>query len=158
MVLGAAAAAALTSAGPTYSTWRQDVFAIGEWQAPRVFPGVDWEHDAAKRYREFAGANFTVMLGGLSSNVTRGTRPCQCINNTEPCCGHTAEAIQMRLCEANGLKCIPSLTYTSGCDPLRRGVSGCRGKPIRTPQQIDPAATSSSAFWGYDLTDLISQD
>eukprot|EP01043_Picozoa_sp_COSAG02_P047805 COSAG02_NODE_4622_length_5153_cov_9.543926_2_plen_531_part_00 len=156
-IAGTAVAVALTptqaDALTSKSAWRQDVFTISEWQAPRAFPGADWLQDATKRYKEFAEANFTVMLGGLSTNATRGTRLCQCTNNTEPCCGHTAEAIQMRLCEANNLKCVPGLTYTKGCSPLQRGRDGCHGKPIRTPQKIDPAATSSSAFWGFDLAD-----
>ena len=134
--------------------WRQDVFAISEWQAPRVFAGADWERNAAKRYKEFADANFTVMLGGLQGNVSRGQRACQCSNGTEPCCGHTAEALQMRLCEANRLKCVPGLEYSSGgCNPLRLGPGGCRGKAIRAPLKIDPAAARSSAFWGFDIAD-----
>ena len=62
---------------------------ISEWQAPFVHAGQDWARDAEVRYKEFAGANFTVMLGGLNANSTA----CSCIVGTEACCGHTAEGL-----------------------------------------------------------------
>ena len=114
--------------------WKQDVFMISEWQAPFVHPGPEWELDAEVRYKEFAGANFTVMLGGLNANSTA----CSCIAGTETCCGHTVEVVQMRLCEKYGLKCVTGPRINPG-PPL--------------VERIDPAATSSSAFWGFDLAD-----
>eukprot|EP01043_Picozoa_sp_COSAG02_P032589 COSAG02_NODE_2183_length_9581_cov_22.013394_9_plen_241_part_00 len=114
--------------------WKQDTFMISEWQAPFVHAGPEWELDAEVRYKEFAGANFTVMLGGLNANGTS----CTCIVGTETCCGHTPEVVQMRLCEKYGLKCVLGPRINPG-PPL--------------VERIDPAATSSSAFWGFDLAD-----
>ena len=108
---------------------------ISEWQAPFVAAGEDWYRDADMRYAEFAGANFTVMLGSLNANSSS----CICIAGTELCCGHTAGAVQMRLCEKHELKCVLS---PPSIDPTGRVI-----------ERIDPAIPTSPAFWGFDIDD-----
>jgi hypothetical protein len=134
-----ATAVALLAAAPTglsvSARWKQDVFMISEWQAPFAAAGPRWEEEADLRYKEFADANFTVMLGGLHANQTA----CMCIAGTEACCGHTAGAVQMRLCEKHGLKCVP-------------GPRVNPGPPARV-ERVDPALAASPAFWGFDLSD-----
>ena len=112
--------------------WKQDVFAISEWQPPFVGAGPNWEHEADVRYQEFANANFTVLLGGLNRNETT----CYCSTGKELCCGKTGVAVQMKLCEKHGLKCVPGPKEGGGLI-----------------QRIDPAATSSKAWWGFDMSD-----
>lgn len=112
--------------------WKQDVFAISEWQPPFVSAGPDWEHEADVRYSEFANANFTVLLGGLNQNETT----CYCSTGKELCCGKTSVAVQMKLCEKHGLKCVPGPKEGGG-----------------VIERIDPTATSSKAWWGFDIKD-----
>eukprot|EP01052_Picozoa_sp_SAG31_P061866 SAG31_NODE_20911_length_562_cov_1.386609_1_plen_57_part_10 len=57
----------MANAVPLQRRWKQDVFMISEWQAPYVHSGPNWQSDAEMRYKEFADANFTVMLGGLNA-------------------------------------------------------------------------------------------
>ena len=117
---------ASTAAAPR---WKQDVFTISEWVPPLGGAGPNCEHEADARYSEFANANFTVLLGDLNCNETT----CYCSTGKELCCGKTGVAVQMKLCEKHGLKCVPG-----------------RGRVI---ERIDPAATSSPAFWGFDIKD-----
>ena len=114
--------------------WAQDTFAIGVFQPPFVHSGPDWEAQAAQRYADVAAANFTMLLGDLQPNSTA----CACVKGTEACCGQTAIAVQMRLCEQYDLKCVPGYRTSAG----RSAV-----------QKIDPAAAASPAFWGFDVKD-----
>ena len=132
---------ALAAPHASAQRWTQDMFAISDWQPPFVHGGPDWEVQADQRYADFAAANFTVMLGGLNANTSQGA--CMCIKGTEACCGDTSAAVQMRLCEKHGLKCVPGYR----CNP----TGGPSGGPL--VEKIDPAATSSPAFWGFDVMD-----
>ena len=140
--LDPAATAASRQAAP--QRWRQDVFAISEWQAPwAAGSGAAWAADAAARYDELAGANFSVVLGGL--NPPQLSAGCNCTAGTEPCCDHTAALkLQAQLCEKHGLKAVPSAGYIGGIKP---------GQPAPIVQPMDSSMTKSPVFWGLGLKD-----
>ena len=113
------------------SKWTQEVFGISDWVTPRVgtwMQNADW---IDRRMKEFADANFTVMLGGMDDGAT----------------WNSSTLLQLQAAEKYGIKIIPGVPVT-GAINRTSGVSD-----IKLQSDLDPKIIASPAFWGFDFYD-----
>lgn len=115
--------------------WRQDTFAISNWVTPTIEPGSGFGADTERRLAEFAGANFSVLLGTGYFGYQCGKVP------WNECLLATTESA-----ERHSLKIVPGA-------PLAGGFNRTSGKSTAVLQAIDPRISSSPAFWGLQLYD-----
>jgi hypothetical protein len=109
--------------------WTQDVFAIGNWVPPPIptAGGIDVE----ARIAEFAGANFTVLLGTGYYGLEMGADVLLAV---------------AKAADKHSLKIVPFVNI-SGSINRASGVSDAMVHPV-------PAAVSSSpSFWGFQFYD-----
>eukprot|EP01050_Picozoa_sp_SAG11_P012970 SAG11_NODE_1482_length_4830_cov_6.200380_2_plen_740_part_00 len=123
----------------TDDSWKQDVFAIGNWVAPAIEPNKFWRHDMKRRLAEMADANFTVLLGttGIVSQSW-----------SESVIAMTGYAEQF------GLKIVPGVRQLGfPGSPVTGNINRTSGEStlILNRTQIDSRITNSTAFWGFDL-------
>ena len=115
------------------------MFGISDWVSPSIY-AADWKSDVDRRMKEFADANFTVMLGGMGiSGMVHLRARVETWN--------ASTLVQLKAAEKYGIKMIPGVPVT-GAINRTSGVSD-----IKLQSDIDPKITSSPAFWGFDFYD-----
>ena len=128
VVAGGAPTAAAAAASS--QRWAQDVFGISNWVTPALDP-ARWQADMEFRLSEFAGANFTVMLG------TMGTP-------SQP--WDTCVLAQAAGAAKHGLKIIPGL-------PINGSINRSTGVSTAIVRDVDERILRSPSFWGFDFYD-----